>query len=132
MLTSRRRAASLKLVGKLATTRTRNGSATSPAIVLYSSMRLELVAQVLLDDVLHVLGEVGQPLLDVRRLGPDPVGDEQFVIVAQVHEGGEVLAQADRVDDRVPHLARRHRREVAQHQRLEQHGSPRPCRRRPP
>ena len=38
MLISRRRAASLKLTGKLATTRMRNGSATSPAIALYSSM----------------------------------------------------------------------------------------------
>ncbi len=38
MLTSRRAAASLKLVGKLATTSTRNGSATSPAKALYSSI----------------------------------------------------------------------------------------------
>ena len=79
--------------------------------------RLELVAQVLLDHVLHVLGEIGQPLLDVLRLGPDPVGDQQLVVVAQVHEGGEVLAQADRIDDGEPHLARRNRGQVAQHQR---------------
>ena len=38
MLTSRFIALSLKLVGKLATTTMRNGSATSPAIVLYSSI----------------------------------------------------------------------------------------------
>src|ERR1700722_9412649 len=38
MLIKRRSAASLKLVGKLATTRIRNGSATSPAIVVYSSI----------------------------------------------------------------------------------------------
>ncbi len=38
MLTSRRMALSLKLVGKLATTTIRNGSATSPAMVLYSSI----------------------------------------------------------------------------------------------
>ena len=53
--------------------------------------RLELVAQVLLDHVLHVLGQVGQPLLDVLRLGPDAAGDERLVVVGQVHEGGEVL-----------------------------------------
>ena len=69
--------------------------------------RLELVAQVLLDDVLHVLGQVGEPLLDLLRLGPDPAGDQHLVVVGQVHEGGEVLAQADGVDDREPHLARR-------------------------
>ncbi len=68
--------------------------------------RLELVAQVLLDHVLHVLGQVGQPLLDVGRLGPDAVGDQELVVVAQVHEGGEVLAQADRVDDGEADLAR--------------------------
>ena len=81
--------------------------------------RLELVAQILLDHVLHVLGQIGQPLLDVLRLGPDPVGDQQLVIVAQVHEGGEILAQADRIDDGEAHLARRHRGQVAQHQRLQ-------------
>src|SRR5262249_57556048 len=58
--------------------------------------RVELVAQVFLDDVLHVIGQVGQPLLDVGPLGPDAVGDQQLVIVAQVHEGGEVVAQAGR------------------------------------
>ena len=68
--------------------------------------RLELVAQVLLDHVLHVLGEIGQPLLDVLRLGPDPVGDQKLVVIAQVHERGEVLAQADRVDDGEADLAR--------------------------
>ena len=72
--------------------------------------RLELVAQVLLDHVLHVLGQVGQPLLDVGRLGPDPAGDQELVVVGQVHEGGEVLAQADRVDDREADLAGRDRR----------------------
>jgi hypothetical protein len=38
--------------------------------------RLELVAQVFLDDVFHVGRQVGQALLDVRGLGPDPAGDE--------------------------------------------------------
>ena len=64
---------------------------------------------------------------DVLRLGPDAVGDELLVVVGQVHEAGEVLAQADRVDDREPHLARRNGREQPQHHRL--HGSM--ARRRP-
>ena len=32
---------------------------------------------------------------------------------------GEIVAQADRIDDREPHLARRQRREEAQHGRLQ-------------
>ena len=82
--------------------------------------RLELVAQVLLDDVLHVLGQVGQPLLDVGRLGPDAAGDQELVVVGQVHEGGEVLAQADGVDDGEADLAGRDRGQEAEHQGLEQ------------
>ena len=73
--------------------------------------RLELLAQVDLDDVLHVLGQVGQTLLDVRRVGPDAAGDELLVVVGQVHEGREVLAQPHRIDDREADLARRHGRE---------------------
>ena len=67
-----------------------------------------------------MLGEVGQPLLDVLRLGPDAVGDQELVVVGQVHERGEVLAQADRVDDREADLAGRDRGQVAEHQRLQQ------------
>ena len=69
--------------------------------------RFELVPQVGLEDVLHVLGEVGQLAVDVSRLGPDPPRDKQFVEVGQVHEGREVVTQPDRVDDRQPQLARR-------------------------
>ena len=54
--------------------------------------RLELVAQVLLDDRLHVLGQVRQPLVDVLGLRPDPPADERLVVVGQVHEDGEVVA----------------------------------------
>ena len=58
----------VKLAGKLATTSTRNGSATSPAACVVFLDRLELVAQIFLDHVFHLLGEVGQPLLDLLRL----------------------------------------------------------------
>ena len=81
--------------------------------------RLEFVSQVFLNDVGHVRREVAQPLLDLLRLGPDLVRDEQFVVIGQVHEAGEVLAQAHRVDDREPHLARRNGHQVAQHHRLQ-------------
>ena len=54
-----------------------------------------LVAQVLLDNILHVLSEFGQALLDVRGLAPSAVGNQLFVIVGQAHEGGHILAQTD-------------------------------------
>ena len=54
--------------------------------------------------------------------------DQGFVVVGQVHEGGEVLAQADRVDDGEPHLAGRQRREETQHQGLERLHRGRPAR----
>ena len=58
-----------------------------------------LVAQVLLDHRLHVLGEVGQPLLDVLGVRPDAVGDQELHLVGQVHEPGKALPEANRVDE---------------------------------
>ena len=90
--------------------------------------RLELVAEIDLDHVFHVLRQVGQSLLDVVGVGPDAAGDELLVEVGQVHEGGKVLAQAHRVEDRKADLARRHRRQQPQHRGLERlDGRPRPA-----
>jgi hypothetical protein len=47
-----------------------------------------------------------EPLLDVTLLRPDAAADEFIVEVGQVHEAGEVLTKADRIDDGEPHLAR--------------------------
>ena len=59
--------------------------------------RGELVAEVLLQHLLHVGGDEGQPLVDVLGVGPDAAAGEQLlVVVGQVHEGGEVLAEARR------------------------------------
>ena len=82
--------------------------------------RLELIAQVLLDHIFHVSLKVGEPLLDVRRLGPDPAGDQELVIIGQVHEGREVLSQPDRVEDGESDLAGRNGREEPKHECLEQ------------
>jgi len=87
----------------------------------------ELVAQIHLDHVLHVLRQLPETPLDVGRLGPDPAGHKLLVVVRQVHEGGEVLAQPDRVQDQESHLARRERREHAEHHaldRLDRLGAP--------
>ena len=64
-----------------------------------------LVPQVLLDDAFHVAGEIDQPLFEVMLFGPDAVGDECFIVISQVHEGGEVVAQPDRIEHGQPGFA---------------------------
>src|SRR5262245_7800497 len=59
-----------------------------------------LVAQEALQDRLHLAGQIGEDVLDLLDLGPDTAVDEGWVLVPQVHEAGEVLAAADRIDDR--------------------------------
>ena len=43
--------------------------------------------------------DFGEAFLDMGGLGPDAVGDEQFLVIRQMHQAGEILAQADRVDE---------------------------------
>ena len=66
---------------------------------------LKLIAEILLDHVFHVRREVGQALLDMWQLGPDPAGDQLFIVIGEVHERGEVLPQAYGVDDGETDLA---------------------------
>ncbi len=82
--------------------------------------RLEFVAQVFLDHIFHVSLKVRQALVEMRRLGPDPAGDEQLVVIGQVHERRKVLAQPDRVEDGESDLAGRDGGEEPKHERLEQ------------
>ncbi len=81
--------------------------------------RLELVAQIDLDDVFHVVGQGGQPLVDVAAVGPDAAGHHLLVVIGQVHEGGEVFAQPHRIEDDEADFAGRHRRQHPQHDRLD-------------
>jgi len=82
--------------------------------------RFELVAEVLLDDVLHVVRQVGEPLLDVRAFRPDARVNQGLLVVGQVHEPGEVAAEADGIDDREAHTAGRQRGQQPGHDRLKQ------------
>ena len=76
------------------------------------------VAEVFLDHHLHLFGDVGEPLLDLLRLGPDAVGDEQFVVIGEMHEARELLAEPQGVDDREPTLPRRNAGGDAEHERV--------------
>lgn len=78
-----------------------------------------LVAQVLLDDVLHVFGQVGQALLNVLRLRPGPASDQLLVVVGQVHKGGSVLPQADGVNEGEAQFAGREGGEQAEEEGLD-------------
>ena len=57
----------------------RLGDFASESVVFLD--RLEFVSQVRLENRFHVLGQVGQSLLDVSRLGPDSIRDHQLVVV---------------------------------------------------
>jgi hypothetical protein len=63
--------------------------------------------------LLYLAGDValeaerGKLLLDVVRFAPRLAGDQSLVVIGQLHEGGGVLAEADRVDEGKAHLARR-------------------------
>ena len=82
--------------------------------------RFELVPQVLLDHRLHVFGDVGELLFDLARFGPDAFAHQARQFVLEVHEAREVLAEADRIEDRETSLARGHRREDAEHRGAEE------------
>ena len=66
--------------------------------VVFGDVR-ELVAQIHLDDFFDVVVEFGEALLDLRALGPDAVVDQGFLVIGEMHQPGEILAQPDRIDE---------------------------------
>ena len=85
--------------------------------------RLVFIAQVLLDDVLHVLGKIGETLLDVPCLRPDLAADQLIVVVGQVHEARKVLTEPDGIQDREADLSRRDGNQQPHHDGLQRlHG----------
>ena len=85
--------------------------------VVFGDVR-ELVAQIHLDDLLDVFVEFGEALLDLGGLGPDAAVDERFLVIGEVHQPGEILAEAHRIDEHKRRAARRMRGEQAQRDRL--------------
>ncbi len=71
------------------------------------------VAQIHLDDFFHVLVQLREPFLELRRLCPDAAVDAAFLVIGEVHERGKILAQTDRIKNREAQLARRRRGQQA-------------------
>ena len=65
------------------------------------------VAQIHLDDFLHVLVQFRELLLELRRLRPDAAVDGARLVIGQMHERREVLSQPDRVENGELQPARR-------------------------
>ena len=65
------------------------------------------VAQIHLDDFLHVLVQLREPFLELRRLRPDAAVDAALLVIGEVHERGKILAEADRIKNRETQFARR-------------------------
>ena len=65
------------------------------------------VAQIHLDDLFHVLVQLGELFLELRRLRPDAAVDGGLLVIRQVHQRGEILAEADRIENGEAQLARR-------------------------
>ena len=85
--------------------------------------RFIFIAQVFLDHQLDLLRDVHEALFDLLRFRPDSAGDEQFVIVGQMHEAGELFAETEGIDDREPALSGRNAAGDPQHERLHHVGS---------
>ena len=65
------------------------------------------VAEIHLDDLLHVLVQLRQLLLELGGLRPNAAVDLGLLVIGQVHEAGEILAQPDRIKNGEAQLARR-------------------------
>ena len=67
---------------------------------------VEFVAQIHLDDFFDVPAEDAEAFLDLLPLGPDAVVDQAVLVVGEVHQPAEILAEPDGVDDGEGSLAR--------------------------
>src|ERR1039458_6359698 len=65
------------------------------------------VAQIHLDDFLHVIVQLRELLLELRRLRPDAAVEAAFVVVRQVRQRGKILSEADGIKNREAQFPRR-------------------------
>ncbi len=78
----------------------------SRLLVVFGDGRI-FIPQIHLDHFFHELIDIGQALLDLAALRPDAIVDELFFVVGQVHDSGEILAEADGINNREIQPARR-------------------------
>ena len=65
------------------------------------------VAEIHLDDFLHVLVQLRELLLELRRLRPDAAVDRTLLVIREVHQRGKVLAESDRIENGKAQFSRR-------------------------
>ena len=74
------------------------------------------VAKVKLGDFFDVLVQLNEPLLDVFGLRPDAAIDQAVLVIGEVHEAGEALAEAHGIQDGKHDATGRRDGEQPQHQ----------------
>ena len=57
------------------------------------------IAKVKLSDFFDVLVQLNEALLDLFGLRPDAAIDQAIFVIGEVHEAGEALAEAHRIQD---------------------------------
>jgi len=57
------------------------------------------VAEIHLDDFLHVLVQLREFFLELRRLRPDAAVETALLVVRKMQERGKILAKADRIEN---------------------------------
>jgi len=81
--------------------------------------RFEFITEVLLNHVLHVVRQVGQPLFNMGGFRPDARVNQRLLVVRQVHESGEIAAQPNGINDGESHTAGRQGSQQPGHDRLQ-------------
>jgi len=55
-----------------------------------------------------MLIELGESFFDLSALRPDPVIDQQFLVIRQMHQTGKILAQPHRINERARRMSALH------------------------
>ena len=75
-----------------------------------------IIAQIHLDDFFHVLVQIRELFLELRRLSPDAAVDGAFLVIRQVHQGREIFPETDRIKNGEAQFPRRRRGQQPENQ----------------
>ena len=87
----------------------------APGLLVVFGDRRILIAQIHLDHFFDVLAEFGEALFDLLALGPDAPVDEALLVIGELHQSREVLAEPNGIEDREADLSRRRRGEKTEY-----------------